>query len=324
MSYEHCDGHDLDATNGCPVCNPELPDSVPHLWACLKEARDLNDALKAENVKLVQCFKLTLDGGDLYEKCKRLAPISGSLHHEMHCLRNERTLLAQQVEELAAEKGVLTRLVDYDSVKLEEKHQEIQSITSSRDTWKLKYQNKLNELVDRADVISDLTVERDRLVRQVEELTKGSISKLFEELAAFRTEYVDAPKLTAERDKLKTALKEAEAALADIGDAEREPSDNLAWCEARAAKALPTVRASLGGYKVEDSSYEKGIALFCKPGHTVDDVIEDALKVRKLEPSSVPIVFIFNDITVKVYVGSTEQDLYDAFRKGYDDIRRTA
>lgn len=21
MSYEHCDGHDMDATNGCPACN---------------------------------------------------------------------------------------------------------------------------------------------------------------------------------------------------------------------------------------------------------------------------------------------------------------
>ena len=38
------------------------------------------------------------------------------------------------------------------------------------------------------------------------------------------------------------ALVKAEAALADIGDAEREPGDNLAWCERRAAEALPFVR----------------------------------------------------------------------------------
>ena len=41
------------------------------------------------------------------------------------------------------------------------------------------------------------------------------------------------------------ALSYAEAALADIGDAEREPSDDLRWCENRAAEALPKVRRSL-------------------------------------------------------------------------------
>jgi len=41
------------------------------------------------------------------------------------------------------------------------------------------------------------------------------------------------------------ALKFAEAALADIGDADREPGDDLAWCEARAAEALPRTRAAI-------------------------------------------------------------------------------
>jgi hypothetical protein len=45
---------------------------------------------------------------------------------------------------------------------------------------------------------------------------------------------------------LREALKTAEAALADIGDADREPGDDLAWCERRAAQALPAVRAALG------------------------------------------------------------------------------
>ena len=45
---------------------------------------------------------------------------------------------------------------------------------------------------------------------------------------------------------LREALKTAEAALADIGDATREPGDDLAWCERRAAQALPAVRAALG------------------------------------------------------------------------------
>lgn len=49
----------------------------------------------------------------------------------------------------------------------------------------------------------------------------------------------------AERDRMRNALKTAEAALADIGDAAREEGDDLAWCESRAAKALPEVRAAL-------------------------------------------------------------------------------
>lgn len=41
------------------------------------------------------------------------------------------------------------------------------------------------------------------------------------------------------------ALLKAEAALADIGDAEREPTDDLKWCEERAAKVIPFVRTTL-------------------------------------------------------------------------------
>ena len=41
------------------------------------------------------------------------------------------------------------------------------------------------------------------------------------------------------------ALELAEAALADIGDAEREPGHDLAWAEARAAQDLPRLRSIL-------------------------------------------------------------------------------
>jgi hypothetical protein len=44
---------------------------------------------------------------------------------------------------------------------------------------------------------------------------------------------------------LRSALKTAQAALADIGDADREAGDDLAWCERRAAQALPAVRKAL-------------------------------------------------------------------------------
>lgn len=43
----------------------------------------------------------------------------------------------------------------------------------------------------------------------------------------------------------RAALVKAEAALADIGDADREPGDDVAWCERRAAEALPALRAIL-------------------------------------------------------------------------------
>lgn len=52
-------------------------------------------------------------------------------------------------------------------------------------------------------------------------------------------------KAELERGRLRAALVTAEAALSDIGDADREPGDDLAWCEQRAAEALPTVRAAL-------------------------------------------------------------------------------
>ena len=44
---------------------------------------------------------------------------------------------------------------------------------------------------------------------------------------------------------LREALATAEAALADIGDSDREVGDDMAWCERRAARALPAVRAAL-------------------------------------------------------------------------------
>ena len=45
------------------------------------------------------------------------------------------------------------------------------------------------------------------------------------------------------------ALVTAEAGLADIGDADREPTDDLAWCEARAAQALAKPRAAITAIK---------------------------------------------------------------------------
>lgn len=56
-----------------------------------------------------------------------------------------------------------------------------------------------------------------------------------------------------EPEKLRTALITAEAALSDIGDADREPGDDVKWCEERAARALPIVRAALSTYQSADN-----------------------------------------------------------------------
>jgi len=45
------------------------------------------------------------------------------------------------------------------------------------------------------------------------------------------------------------ALELAEAGLSDIGDADREPGDDLAWAEARAAQDLPRIRRTLNTWR---------------------------------------------------------------------------
>ena len=62
-----------------------------------------------------------------------------------------------------------------------------------------------------------------------------------------------APQVAGASDveKLHAALVIAEAALSDIGDADREPGDDLEWCERRAAQDLPIIRAALTQAKKE-------------------------------------------------------------------------
>jgi hypothetical protein len=50
---------------------------------------------------------------------------------------------------------------------------------------------------------------------------------------------------TDDRDQSLEVLCYAECALGDIGDADREPGDDLEWCERRAAEALPLIRKLL-------------------------------------------------------------------------------
>lgn len=73
-----------------------------------------------------------------------------------------------------------------------------------------------------------------------------SLSKRFAEAnSARKAAEAENARLRARLARMEGALRTAEAALADIGDAEREPNDDLAWCERRAADALPWVRAAL-------------------------------------------------------------------------------
>ena len=67
------------------------------------------------------------------------------------------------------------------------------------------------------------------------------------EIGTLREAADEIERLSAYAEVVTDALKTAEAALSDIGDADREPGDDLAWCEARAAQDLPTVRAALAG-----------------------------------------------------------------------------
>ncbi len=58
-------------------------------------------------------------------------------------------------------------------------------------------------------------------------------------------EQTEIARLQAQVAELADALTCAEAALADIGDADREPGDDVQWCEQRAAAAIPAVRVAL-------------------------------------------------------------------------------
>lgn len=77
----------------------------------------------------------------------------------------------------------------------------------------------------------------------------AELDRLREDRDAFRASSdirgAEVERLRARVAELERALHTAEAALADIGDADREPGDDVAWCERRAADALPSIRSVL-------------------------------------------------------------------------------
>lgn len=71
-----------------------------------------------------------------------------------------------------------------------------------------------------------------------ERRSKCYVAALHEGAAPYKAMLLAAPEILA-------ALELAEAALADIGDATREPGDDMAWLENRARIALLLVRVAI-------------------------------------------------------------------------------
>ena len=95
-----------------------------------------------------------------------------------------------------------------------------------------------------------LTLVRERDEAQAEGVEQARLLGISGSREAALMAKVDA--ITRERDEarvsvdtLRAAIKMAEAALADIGDSDHEPTDDLAWCERRAQQSLPVVRFAL-------------------------------------------------------------------------------
>ena len=87
-------------------------------------------------------------------------------------------------------------------------------------------------------------IPSDKYVTVVfEDLSKQDLDSLLQ--TGYKWSIVSCSNAIDDRDQLLLVLGKAEAALADIGDAEREPGDDLEWCENRAAEALPLVRETL-------------------------------------------------------------------------------
>ena len=107
-----------------------------------------------------------------------------------------------------------------------------------------------DRLRQHAQLHQQCTMQDDEQIMFADDLLAAAaeIDRLREivESTAAADEFMDSPEAIYRLARMaRAALKTAEAALADIGDATREPGDDLAWCEARAAQALPAVRAAL-------------------------------------------------------------------------------
>lgn len=92
-------------------------------------------------------------------------------------------------------------------------------------------------------------------------------------------------RLHAVNQELLEALKLAEAGLADIGDADREPGDDLAWCERRAAAANHP-RRHRQSYWRESMNSDDIIKMAQEAGWEMGEDLSDVFGVRLARFSS--------------------------------------
>jgi DNA repair exonuclease SbcCD ATPase subunit len=144
--------------------------------------------------------------------------------------------------------------------QLERERDEARAIANDRDAMVDHRDRALTAMYQRVDVI---TRERDEaLALNAKWAEKAETWTVSPEAAQRLRRYRDLAQQVAEVqnkrdealvsvDTLRAAIKTAEAALADIGDSDHEPSDDLAWCELRAQRALPVVRFALAATKAK-------------------------------------------------------------------------
>ena len=116
------------------------------------------------------------------------------------------------------------------------------------DEWRVQAKDLSDVLLPyQPDNNSHEDAEIEALRAEVEEAREGW--HMANGTADLAMKHRDAAEAQAER--LAEALRIAEAALEDIGDADREPGDDVAWCERRARLGLRRVRDTLRDHDQE-------------------------------------------------------------------------
>jgi len=109
-----------------------------------------------------------------------------------------------------------------------------ESTETSGEYWKSYTEGLADDFTELADKYRQVLAERDALQARLDAMTAQPVQPAAQEPAS--------------KELLQQALDElviAEAGLSDIGDADREPGDDLAWCESRAAEALDSPRKAI-------------------------------------------------------------------------------
>jgi hypothetical protein len=127
------------------------------------------------------------------------------------------------------------------------------------------------------------------------------------------------------------ALITAEAGLADIGDADREPGDDLAWCEARAAQALSAPRSAITSLRqaIEQAEKQEPIA-WIERDMMCDEFDPDSVTCEKPDTATdgwewVTLVLSTPSIAQREWVGLTDEEIDDLVKntRGHELIKAT-